>query len=116
MTWPKPSTEKTTLLESELKRWAATRRSMFGSIAYFTNGNMFAGVFGDSLFMRLSEADWARLRAEHPEAKPFEPVKGRMMREYATVPQGLLDDLPALRIWLRRAFDYANSINPNKKN
>jgi len=34
-------------------------RKMFGYTAYFFNGNMFVGVHGDKLFLRLSDADMA---------------------------------------------------------
>ena len=32
-----------------------TIRPMFGNISAFVNGNMFAGLFGNDLFVRLSE-------------------------------------------------------------
>jgi len=34
-----------------------TRRPVFGQPAAFVNGNMFLGVLGSEVFVRLSEAD-----------------------------------------------------------
>ena len=36
-------------------------KKMFGYPAYFFNGNMFVGVHGDKLFLRLSSADMAEI-------------------------------------------------------
>lgn len=36
-------------------------RAMFGQLVAFLNGNMFMGLFGDRLFLLLSEADCARV-------------------------------------------------------
>jgi TfoX/Sxy family transcriptional regulator of competence genes len=38
-----------------------TVRPMFGNLAAFVNGNMCAGVFGESIFLRLSEDDRTEL-------------------------------------------------------
>jgi TfoX/Sxy family transcriptional regulator of competence genes len=37
---------------------------MFGQLAGFVNGNMFMGLFGDRLFVRLSEEDRAAVLAQ----------------------------------------------------
>ena len=34
-----------------------TVKPMFGNLAAFVNGNMFAGLYGDDLFVRLSEQE-----------------------------------------------------------
>jgi len=39
-------------------------RAMFGQLAGFVNGNMFMGLFGDRLFVRLSEGDRAVVLAQ----------------------------------------------------
>ena len=36
-------------------------KKMFGYPAYFFNGNMFVGIHGDKLFLRLSDADIASI-------------------------------------------------------
>jgi TfoX/Sxy family transcriptional regulator of competence genes len=61
-------------------------RPMFGNLSAFVNGNMFAGVYGDSLFVRLSDDDRADLLGKKG-AKLFEPMKGRPMKDYVCLPQ-----------------------------
>jgi TfoX/Sxy family transcriptional regulator of competence genes len=38
-----------------------TTRAMFGQLAAFVNGRMFMGLFGDRLYVRMAEADRARV-------------------------------------------------------
>src|SRR3989442_2029665 len=57
-------------------------RKMFGYPAVFVNGNMFAGLFHDSMILRLNAED----RDTFPGAAPFEPMPGRPMREYVVAP------------------------------
>jgi TfoX/Sxy family transcriptional regulator of competence genes len=48
-------------------------RPMFGQMAAFVNGNMFAGIFGDNVFVRLNETERVQLLAE-PGASIFKPM------------------------------------------
>ena len=50
----------------------------------FVNRNMFVGVFGSDVFVRLSEADRVQILEEG--ASVFEPIHGRPMKEYVTMP------------------------------
>jgi TfoX/Sxy family transcriptional regulator of competence genes len=83
------------------------RRVLFGAPCWFVGGNMFAGIFADDLFLRLGEVDLAEVK--RLGAKPFEPVKGRVMKEYATLPQSLLGEKP-LATWLEKSYSYASSL------
>src|SRR5437016_8744295 len=58
--------------------------------AAFRNGNMFAGLFQDSMILRLGEAD--RLALSKRGGRPFEPMPGRPMREYVVVPAKVVGD------------------------
>jgi TfoX/Sxy family transcriptional regulator of competence genes len=87
----------------------AELRRMFGYPAAFVNGNMMAGLFQESLMVRLSAGDRAKIRDESG-AKPFEPVPGRVMREYVIVPVAIVKSEPELRKWLGNAFAYADSL------
>ncbi len=76
------------------------RRQMFGYPCAFENGQLFTGLFQDSLFVRLGE----RERAELLQAKGaalFEPMKGRPMREYVVLPPAMLEDEEAVTSWMR---------------
>jgi TfoX/Sxy family transcriptional regulator of competence genes len=99
------------LLEAQIAGTLAERRQMFGCPCAFTNGQMCAGLFADQLFVRLGDAERAELLAL-PGARPFEPVPGRRMREYAVVPPSVLDDGKALRDWIGKAVRYARSLPP----
>ena len=84
------------------------RRKMFGFPAGFVGGNMFAGTFGESVVVKLPEAE--RARALDQGASTFEPMPGRAMREYVVVPPTALADEAQLRGWVRRAFDYVAAL------
>jgi TfoX/Sxy family transcriptional regulator of competence genes len=88
-------------------------RKMFGYPAAFTGGQMFAGLFQSSMMLRLSAEDRARFVAEH-DAKPFEPMPGRVMREYVVVPEAVLGSERSLKTWLGKARDYAASLPPKR--
>jgi hypothetical protein len=60
-------------------------RPMFGNVAAFVNGNMFSGLFGDRVFVRLPPDARAELLAVD-DASPFEPMPGRPMAEYVVLP------------------------------
>ena len=51
-------------------------KPMFGNLGAFVNGNMFMGLFGADIGLKLPEADRTRLLAE-PGAGPFGPPSGR---------------------------------------
>jgi TfoX/Sxy family transcriptional regulator of competence genes len=59
-------------------------KPMFGNLGAFANGNMFMGLFGADIGLKLPEADRTRLLAE-PGAGPFGPVE-RPMGGYVTLP------------------------------
>ncbi|HKZ76785.1 MAG TPA: TfoX/Sxy family protein, partial [Pyrinomonadaceae bacterium] len=67
----------------------AERRKMFGYPCAFVNGQMFVGILGDRLMLRLSDEDRARF-LKLPEAKLFAPTPGRVMREYVELTQAIL--------------------------
>ena len=87
-------------------------KPMFGLPAYFTGGNMFAGVHQESIVVRLGDDERRELLAL-PGAAQFEPMEGRPMREYVTLPQDM-DDAVSVA-WIARAFAYAASLPPKVK-
>ena len=60
-----------------------TLRPMFGNLAAFVNGNMFAGLFGDGLFVRLPDAEAEAVIKKG--GKWFEPMAGHRMSGYVMV-------------------------------
>jgi len=89
----------------------ATKRKMFGFPAGFVNGNMFMGLFEDSMILRLP----AKLREELIQlqgAKPFEPMAGRVSKEYVVLPERLIHDREQLSSWAGKALAYGESLVP----
>jgi TfoX/Sxy family transcriptional regulator of competence genes len=89
------------------------RRQMFGYPAAFTNSQMFASLFQDEMILRLSDVD-RRVLGEKG-GQPFEPMPGRPMREYMTVPEPIRESASELRTWLTKAQIYAASLPPKKR-
>jgi len=82
------------------------RRKMFGYPCAFVNGNMFTGLHQKDLIVRLPEATRAEL-LELPGTSLFEPMEGRVMREYVAVPRAMHDDIEALAAWVSRSYEFA---------
>ena len=93
-----------------LDRPGVQRRKMFGFPACFMNGNMFTGLHGDSWIVRLAAGDNALLADEGGE--PFEPMPGRPMRGFSSLPAGVLEDERSLAGWLERALGNAAAMPP----
>ena len=90
------------------------RRRMFGYPAAFVQGNMYAGLFEDQMFVRLSPADRASLEAGYGPC-PFSPMPGRAMGAYASLPEDILADESEIEIWLRRGLAHTASLPPKVK-
>lgn len=88
-------------------------RKTFGYPSAFVNGQMFAGLYQDSFILRLSEEDRSKFMELHG-ARPFEPMPGRVMREYDAAPETLLNSKTKLQTWLDSSFAYANSLPPKQ--
>lgn len=87
-------------------------RPMFGNVAAFVNGNMFTGLFGQELFVRLPEEDRARAIEEGGAA--FEPMPGRPMKEYVSLPPTWRDDSERARAWIERSREWASTLPPKR--
>jgi len=104
-----PAPEKWVTAFAAASKGLGEPRKMFGYSAAFANGNMFAGLHEVGLVMRLSEKERETfLRLDG--ARTFEPMPGRVMREYVVAPDALAGDSAALRSWITGAFRYASSL------
>lgn len=91
----------------------ANHRKMFGYPSCFVNGNLFSGLHQENMIMRLSETDREEfLKIEG--ASLFEPMPGRVMREYVCAPTAMFSDKQELFNWMKRSFEYASGL-PEKK-
>jgi TfoX/Sxy family transcriptional regulator of competence genes len=112
--WPKPSVELMELLDRHVSRFEAERKMMFGAPCYFVHGNMFAGIFSNMLFARLSIQDQEQ-SDKMGLGDFFEPVQGRRMTEYRTLAKQVLEDPDAFDEWLSKSYSYVSSLKPKKK-
>jgi hypothetical protein len=89
-----------------------TERKMFGGLAFMLDGNMFTGVVGDELMLRLGEAGAAdALRREHVREMDF---TGRPMKAMVFVgPDGLRGR--ALDEWVATAAQFARTLPPKRR-
>lgn len=110
MAWEKASVELIKLLEQSMVNYRCDRKVMFGSPTFFVNNNMFAGVHQDTIIIRLSEQDRQKIQSRYDEAAPFEPMEGRIMKEYIALPESLCHNAGILQEWLTRSYRYALSL------
>jgi hypothetical protein len=84
-------------------------KPMFGNLGAFVNGNMFAGLFGSTIGVKLSTADQAALESSE-RTVPFGPAE-RPMGGYTGLPEVWNGDgggtgEERARAWVERAFEY----------
>lgn len=116
MVWVKVPAEHHPLFLAALpKDKRITTLQMFGGIAAMLNGNLFGGLFGRSIIVRVSNADRVEALALDGTA-PFDPMgNGRASKDTLQLAESVMEDPAELRDWLRRAFDHAATLPPKKK-
>jgi TfoX/Sxy family transcriptional regulator of competence genes len=116
-TWRKPDEALVRLLDETVSGIEFDQpvdyRPMFGCPAYFTGGNMFAGVWQETVMLRLPEDERAAVTAAG--GHPFEPMPGRPMKEYVALPEAMVADREEAAAWVRKAAAYAASLPPKVK-
>jgi TfoX/Sxy family transcriptional regulator of competence genes len=111
---PKPTEDDKEFFRSLLPAGGGVEvKPMFGNIAAFVNGNMFAGLFGSTVGVRLGEADLAALRAL-PGVTAFGPAE-RPMGGYAGLPAAWRHDPGAAEPWVARALAHVATMKPKAK-
>ncbi len=83
-------------------------KPMFGNLGAFVNGNMFAGLFGSSVGVKLAPDDLAEL-SEVEGAGPFGPAE-RPMGGYASLPAAYTPEQAT--VWVERARDFVSTLPP----
>lgn len=85
---------------------------LFGGVAAKVHGHIFAGLFGRSTIVQLSDAD--RVEALMLEgASLFDPMgDGRVRSEKVMLPERMMGAPAELRRWIVRAFKAAASLPP----
>jgi TfoX/Sxy family transcriptional regulator of competence genes len=88
-------------------------KPMFGNLGAFVHGNMFAGLFGPAVGVRLSPADQDELAAI-PGSGPFGPAQ-RAMGGYLSLPAAWRDAPELAAGWVERALTYVSAQPPKIK-
>ena len=108
---PKPDEAAKALFHSLVPERSDVRvKPMFGNVSAFVNGNMFMGLFGSDLFVRLPEPDRESLMKAG--GGPFEPMPGRPMREYVILPAAWRTQPERIREWVDRSLAWAEELPP----
>src|SRR5262249_40569532 len=114
MNIPRASEQSKTFFRASLPQDPRiTVRPMFGNESAFVNGNMFYGLFGNELFIRLPDEDRTEL-LEIKGSSLLEPMKGRPMKEYVVLPRAWLNQPETLQKWISRSLRWASQL-PEKK-
>jgi len=84
-------------------------KPMFGNLGAFVNGNMFMGLFGSDIGVKLAPDEAAALRSIDG-AGPFGPA-GRPMGGYVTLPPALVGTPDGDR-WAAEALAHVGAMPP----
>lgn len=110
MSFPKPPQDAKELFSLVMPSHPHIQiKPMFGNLGAFINGNMFAGLFGEQIFVRLQEQEREELLAA-PGTSEFSPMPGRPMKEYVALPENWKQEPEQIRSWLERSFAWAETL------
>jgi TfoX/Sxy family transcriptional regulator of competence genes len=88
-------------------------KPMFGNLGAFVNGNMFMGLFGADVGVKLPDAERDALMAEDG-AGPFGPAE-RPMGGYVTMPASWRSAPSAAEPWVDKALRHVAAFPPKAK-
>jgi TfoX/Sxy family transcriptional regulator of competence genes len=113
MKWIKASEKTIETFEKILPDFPGVeKRKMFGYPVVFVNNNMYMGVHGNSIILRLPENDrkeFLKLKLTHL----FEPMPGKPMKEYVVIPDWMFSETSILNDWIDKSFEYVTLL-PSK--
>ena len=115
MEWKKAPAELVDFIMEKMKDKTCDYKKMFGYPAYFFNGNMFVGIHGDKLFLRLSDSDIASITKDCKDVTAFEPMSGRAMKGYVVLPKSVYSDDKLFGEWLDKSIRYISLLPPKKE-
>ncbi len=111
---PKPTEDDREFFRSLVPDEPAVEvKPMFGNLGAFVNGNMFAGLFGPDVGVRLDESGRDEL-ASVEGAGPFGPAE-RPMSGYLTLPRAWRATPELASDWVERALLHVRAMPPKVK-
>jgi TfoX/Sxy family transcriptional regulator of competence genes len=115
MQWRKAPLELFSFLDEAAGRVeGCEKRIMFGFPAYFITGNMFLAAHQESLVLRLGQAERDAALASGEGFAEFEPMPGRVMKEYLAIPRAIYKEKARLDPLLAKSAGYVRGL-PAKK-
>ena len=113
MQMPKPTDDDKNYFRSIVPEVPGVEvKPMFGNLGAFVNGNMFAGLFGSSVGVKLGAGDLAELAAIEG-AGPFGPAE-RPMGGYLSLPATYTPEEAGA--WVEKAHAYVATLPAKVKN
>ena len=111
---PKPSEQDKELFRSLVPNDPRVEiKPMFGNLGAFVHGNMFMGLFGDTVGVKLDKADVAKLLAIEG-AGPFGPAE-RPMGGYVSMPPAWRASPAKAKKWIATAVEHVATLPPKTK-
>jgi TfoX/Sxy family transcriptional regulator of competence genes len=111
---PKPSEADKDFFRSLLPHDPAVEiKPMFGNLGAFVHGNMFAGLFGPAVGVRLDDAGRAELEGIEGSG-PFGPAE-RPMSGYTSLPGAWRATPEMAAPWVERALRHVSTLPPKVK-
>ena len=108
---PKPTAEDRARFESLVPHGAGVDvKPMFGSLGAFVNGNMFMGLMGPDVGVKLDLTDQAEL--SRAGGGPFGPAE-RPMGGYISLPAAFTE--AEAKKWVATSLDYVSALPPKTK-
>lgn len=87
---------------------------MFGGVCAMVNGNMFAGLWADSIIVRLPPAE--RKRALEQGAREFDPMeRGKPSPDMVVLWPEVMKSASEMRAWIDRGLAHAATLPPKTK-
>ena len=87
-------------------------RPMFGNLGAFVNGNMFSGLFGSDVGVKVSDADRTQLE-QVDGTGPYGPSE-RPMSGWTTLPASWRRHPEQVTEWMGRAYAHVSTLPPKK--
>jgi hypothetical protein len=107
MAWKKNSPESVRRFDEVAGVPGAERKIMFGCPVYELHGQRYAMLHENWVVLHLSDEHVAQLIAKG--GRMWKPMKGRIRKDRIVVPEDIAGTVRSLRVWVRRAVEYAQS-------
>lgn len=101
-------------MDALMPAFPVRRKAMFGTVSWFleSNDQMCVAVWGPDVQVRLG-VEGVEAAVASGEARRFEPIAGRPMKEYVLVPSSTLSDAE-VRGWVERGIAFTSTVAGKK--